>query len=70
MVAKWDLTYKEWECLVRLYSSETVTLSSETLQRFSALGLTEPADGTALSATGRTFVEHELLMERRNRLQR
>lgn len=67
MIDRWDLTYNEWNCLLRLCRHESATLTDEMDRKFRELGLT---DGTGLTEAGRQLVEHELLMERRNRLQR
>ncbi|KQV65366.1 hypothetical protein ASC90_15050 [Rhizobium sp. Root1220] len=71
MIARRDFTYEEWNCLLHIYRHETAEIPTGQSQRFSKLGLIDKAvDGAGLSAAGKTLVEHELLMERRNRLQR
>jgi hypothetical protein len=66
MVARRDFTYNEWNTLVTLYRHESASLSPDTEGRFRELGL---ADGNRMTDAGKRLVEHELLMERRNRLQ-
>ncbi|MCF6370979.1 hypothetical protein LXM96_19275 [Rhizobium sp. TRM95001] len=66
MVARRDFTYNEWNSLVTLYRHESANLTPEMEGRFRELGLTE---GNGLTDAGRRLVEHELLMERRDRLQ-
>jgi hypothetical protein len=70
VVGRWDLTHNEWESLVRLYEGEDANLSNETVARLTELGFIESGGGDTLSTAGRMLVEHELLAERRNRLQR
>jgi hypothetical protein len=67
MTTRWDFTYNEWDSLVRLYDHESATLPNEIDRKCRELGLT---DETGLTDAGKRLVEHELLMERRNRLQR
>lgn len=69
MIARHDFTYVEWSMLLQIHRRETVSLTDEMGRRFHELGvLDDLAEG--LSAAGRRLVEYELLMERRNRLQR
>jgi hypothetical protein len=68
MVSRWDLTFEEWNGLLHLYRVEDVAPSKETEEKLRAAGLID--DRNTLSAAGKSFIEHELLMERRNRLQR
>jgi hypothetical protein len=70
MVGRWDVSFEEWRALLHLFRAEDVVLSEESEQRLLHLGLIDQGHGTALSAAGRTLIEHELLLERRNRLQR
>jgi hypothetical protein len=67
MVGRWDLTYDEWRALLRLYHHEGPVPSGANDELFRRLGL---SDGTQLTETGKRLVQVELLMERRNRLQR
>ena len=67
MTTRWDFTYKEWDSLVRLYDHESAALPGDVDRKCRELGLT---DETGLTDAGKRLVEHELLMERRNRLQR
>jgi hypothetical protein len=69
MVGRWDVSFEEWHALLHLFRAEDVALSTDSEQRLLRLGLIDQGDGTGLSAAGRTLIEHELLLERRNRLQ-
>lgn len=66
MVSRRDVSYTEWNNLVALYRHESASLSRDTEGRFRELGLT---DGNGITDAGKQLVEHELLMERRTRLQ-
>ncbi len=66
MIDRWYFTYNEWNSLLRLYRHESATLTDDIDRKFRELGLTE---GTGLTDAGKQLVEHELLMERRKRLQ-
>lgn len=66
MAARRDFTYSEWQSLVAFYREESATLSPDTEERFRKLGL---IDRNRITDTGKRLVEHELLVERRNRLQ-
>lgn len=69
MIARHDFTYVEWSILLQIHRHETASLTDEMGRRFHELGVIDnPAEG--LSDAGRRLVEFELLMERRNRLQR
>ncbi|TDX76183.1 hypothetical protein EDE05_11764 [Neorhizobium sp. R1-B] len=68
MVGRRDVSFEEWRALLHLFRAEDVALK-ENEQRLLHLGLIDQGDGIALSAAGRTLIEHELLLERRNRLQ-
>lgn len=70
MIARRDFTYEEWSRLLQLYRHENAPLGDAIAKRFSELGVTETFGGIGLSAAAKRLVEHELLMERRNRLQR
>lgn len=70
MIARRDFTYEEWSRLLQLYRRENAPLDDAIAKRFSELGVTETFGGIGLSAAAKRLVEHELLMERRNRLQR
>jgi len=71
MIARRDFTYAEWSSLLQLYRRENAALATDQGRRFKELGITEEMIGeTGLSAAGKRLVEHELLLERRNRLQR
>jgi hypothetical protein len=71
MSARRDFTYEEWSSLLQLYRHENAALADEMDRRFVELGVIErTVGGIGLSAAGKRLVEHELLMERRNRLQR
>lgn len=67
MVVKRDFTFEEWNVLLHLYRHEKVPLMDEVARKFHEFGVTVGTAGD-LSTAGRTLVEHELLMERRNRL--
>lgn len=69
MIARWDFTYMEWSSLLGLYRRENVQLTDDVNRRLCELGATENSVGR-LTDVARTLVERELLMERRNRLQR
>ena len=66
MVSRRDVSYKEWNNLVALYRHESASLSRDTEGRLRQLGLT---DENGITEVGKQLVEHELLMERRTRLQ-
>lgn len=66
MIAKRDFNYDEWNSLVMLYRHESASLSQDAQERFLELGI---ADENGITDAGKRLVEHELLMERRNRLQ-
>jgi len=68
MIGRWDLSFEEWNALLHLHRAEDAVLSKETERRLRDLGLTE--GGNVVTAAGRALIEHELLMDRRNRLQR
>ncbi len=70
MVGRWDVTFEEWSTLLHLFRAEDVALSKESERKLLHLGLIDEGHGNVLSAAGRTLIEHELLLERRNRLQR
>jgi len=66
MVARRDMTSDEWKWLVRLCPHEADSVPQAIEARLVALGLSGP---NGLSAEARDLVQHELLSERRNRLQ-
>ncbi|MBB3319331.1 hypothetical protein FHT76_006710 [Rhizobium sp. BK176] len=71
MIARRDFTYEEWSWLLHLYRHETADIPNDQIRRFKEVNVTEDVvDGVSLSPAGKQLVEHELLMERRNRLQR
>ncbi len=71
MTARRDFTYEEWNCLLHLYRHESADVPSDLARRLRELGMTEQVEReTGLSAAGRHLIEHELLIERRIRLQR
>jgi len=70
MIGRWEITFEEWRALLQLFRAEDVALSKGNEQRLLQLGLIDEDRGIVLSPTGRTLIEHELLLERRNRLQR
>jgi hypothetical protein len=71
MIARRDFTFEEWSCLLHLYRHETVDIPNDRLRSFQEAGVTEEVvDGISLSPAGKQLVSHELLLERRNRLQR
>ncbi len=71
MIARRDFTYEEWSCLLHLYRHETADIPNDRIRRFKEAGVTEEVlDGISLSPAGKQLVAHELLLERRNRLQR
>ncbi len=71
MIARRDFTFEEWSCLLNLYRHETVDIPNDRLRSFQEAGVTEEVvDGISLSPAGKQLVSHELLLERRNRLQR
>jgi hypothetical protein len=71
MISRRDFTFEEWSCLLHLYRHETVDIPNDRLRSFQEAGVTEEVvDGISLSPAGKQLVSHELLLERRNRLQR
>ncbi|EPE94725.1 hypothetical protein B5K06_23920 [Rhizobium grahamii] len=69
MLGRRDFTYEEWSCLLHLYRHEKADVPNDRVRRFKEAGVTE-ANGASLSPAGKQLVERELLLERRNRLQR
>ncbi|MBB3594013.1 hypothetical protein FHX08_004416 [Rhizobium sp. BK529] len=66
MVARRDLTSDEWKWLVRLCQHDADSVPKDIEARLSELGL---FGSNGLSDEARNLVQHELLSERRNRLQ-
>jgi hypothetical protein len=70
MITRKDMTADEWKWLVRIYQHDAGSLPAAVCKRLNELGLTEELVGDAsVSDVGRSLVDHELLAERRNRLQ-
>jgi hypothetical protein len=70
MITRKDMTNDEWKWLVRIYQQDASSVPAAVCKRLSQLGLAEQRTGDAgISDVGRTLVDHELLAERRNRLQ-
>ncbi len=70
MVSRWEITFEEWSNLLNLFRAEDVAISKRSERRLRQLGLIDEDRGIVLSPGGRMLIEHELLLERRNRLQR
>ncbi|MBY2913072.1 hypothetical protein HF206_02915 [Rhizobium leguminosarum] len=66
MIGRGELNNDEWKWLVRLCQHEADSIPSKIETRFVELGL---SGSNGLSDDARSLVEHELLAERRNRLQ-
>ncbi|AVC49382.1 hypothetical protein ELI38_07820 [Rhizobium leguminosarum] len=66
MIERGELNSDEWKWLVRLCQHEADSIPTEIERRFAELGL---SGAGGLTDDARGLVQHELLAERRNRLQ-
>jgi hypothetical protein len=66
MLVRRDITDDQWKWMVRLCQHEADSIPADIEAQLSKLGL---ANGGGLTGDAKTLVEHELLAERRNRLQ-